>query len=171
MNGENKELKDEIIQLGTRYGIVTPYTSFLVTEDMKDIGMRHDMPAAQRRRMNEMAKAAPPAGSAGGAMSTGQAAVDFTLAVRELKESNGAGTPESYSTSIRTVGDKTFRLQSEEWIDTEFKASSAMPTLEVQFGSEEFFNLIAKEPRLAEFFSLGKRVTVVFRGKVYRVTS
>ena len=34
-NGENKELKDEVIQLGKQYAIATPYTSFLVTEDTK----------------------------------------------------------------------------------------------------------------------------------------
>ena len=28
-NGEQKELRDEIVDLGTRYGIVTPYTSYL----------------------------------------------------------------------------------------------------------------------------------------------
>jgi Ca-activated chloride channel homolog len=33
LNGEQKELKDEIVRLGTKYGIVTPYTSFLVVED------------------------------------------------------------------------------------------------------------------------------------------
>src|SRR5215468_7292443 len=32
LNGESKELRDEIIELGTRYGIVTPYTSYLVLE-------------------------------------------------------------------------------------------------------------------------------------------
>src|SRR5690606_9976879 len=31
-NGESKELKDEIIDLGTRYGIVTPYTSYLAAD-------------------------------------------------------------------------------------------------------------------------------------------
>jgi Ca-activated chloride channel family protein len=33
LKGENKELKDEIIALSTRFGIMTPYTSYLVTED------------------------------------------------------------------------------------------------------------------------------------------
>lgn len=33
LNGEQKELRDEIVRLGTKYGIVTPYTSFLVVED------------------------------------------------------------------------------------------------------------------------------------------
>ncbi|HYY96958.1 MAG TPA: VIT and VWA domain-containing protein, partial [Pyrinomonadaceae bacterium] len=32
-NGEQKELTDEIVDLGTRYGIVTPYTSYLALED------------------------------------------------------------------------------------------------------------------------------------------
>src|SRR5205085_10274285 len=31
-NGEQKELTDEIVDLGTRYGIVTPYTSYLAVE-------------------------------------------------------------------------------------------------------------------------------------------
>ena len=31
--GENAELKDEVTQLAKQYGIVTPYTSYLVTED------------------------------------------------------------------------------------------------------------------------------------------
>lgn len=33
LNGERAELKDEIVALGKKYGIVTPYTSYLVVED------------------------------------------------------------------------------------------------------------------------------------------
>jgi len=33
LHGENPELRDEVIALGREYGIVTPYTSYLVTED------------------------------------------------------------------------------------------------------------------------------------------
>jgi Ca-activated chloride channel family protein len=36
LNGESTELKDEVISLAQRYGIVTPYTSYLVVED--DLG-------------------------------------------------------------------------------------------------------------------------------------
>ena len=32
-HGENGELKEEVTQLAKQYGIVTPYTSYLVTED------------------------------------------------------------------------------------------------------------------------------------------
>ena len=173
LNGENQELKDEIIQLGTRYGIVTPYTSFLVTEDMKDIGRHTTM--EQVRALDSMTRMAP--GSIGGisggapAAASGESAVVYSRAEREMKESAKIASPESYLTTVRTVGDKTFQLKGEEWTDTEFKDSSTLQKVEVQFGSEEFFNLIAKEPKLSEFFSLGKKVTVVFKGKVYRVSS
>jgi Ca-activated chloride channel family protein len=33
LRGERAELKDEIVALGKKYGIVTPYTSYLVVED------------------------------------------------------------------------------------------------------------------------------------------
>jgi uncharacterized protein YegL len=175
LNGENRELKDEIIQLGTRYGIVTPYTSLLVTEDMKDVG-RRNVPIEQRRAMDSMSKMSPGLGGAFGVGSpssgtaSGESAVVYSKAEKEMKESANIGSPESYFTSVRTVADKTFQLKGEEWVDTEVKESSSLPKVETQFGSDEFFSLIAKEPKLAEFFSLGKKVTVVFKGKVYRVT-
>ncbi|MDP2275664.1 MAG: VIT domain-containing protein [Archangium sp.] len=42
LRGEKPELKEEIIALGKKYGIVTPYTSYLVVEDTP-------MPVAQNR--------------------------------------------------------------------------------------------------------------------------
>ncbi len=33
LNGENKELVDSVVSLSVRYGIITPYTSFLIEED------------------------------------------------------------------------------------------------------------------------------------------
>jgi len=177
LNGENRELKDEIIQLGTRYGIVTPYTSFLVTEDMKDVG-RRNIPIEDRRALESM-RAAPGMGQGTGALSThgretitvtGESAVAYSKAENKMKGLDKIESPESYFTSVRTVGEKTFQMKGEEWIDTVANDSSSLPKVEVQFGSEEFFNLISKEPKLAEFFSLGKKVTVVFKGRIYRVT-
>lgn len=191
LNGENKELKDEIIGLGTRYGIVTPYTSFLVTEDMKDIGRMtggrdgQPLPAPRERSraFDEMAKAAPAPGigsgdgsgvgatSIGSRRASGESAVVYSKAEKEMKEADKVDSPDAYLLSVRTVGSKTFQFKGDEWADTEFKAGAALPEVKVEFGSDEFFNLIIKEPKLAEFFALGKRVTVVYKGKVYRVVS
>ena len=185
LNGENKELKDEIVQLGTRYGIVTPYTSFLVTEDMKDIG--HEPwrdtigprgSAERRRDFKAMTEAAPAANNGAVDMTlrvqerlSGESAVAYSQAEKKMKESDKVESADDYLMSMRTVAEKTFKLKGDEWVDTEFKDDATLPQVKLQFGSEEFFSLIAKEPKLAEFFALGKKVTVVYKGKVYRVTS
>lgn len=70
LRGEKPELRDEIVTLGKKYGIVTPYTSYLVVEDTP-------MPVAQNRppppppqdpwRFRSEDKSAPaPRGSASG---------------------------------------------------------------------------------------------------------
>ena len=109
----------------------------------------------------------PPPGMSTNA--SGEAAVVYSQAERKMKDSDKVESPESYLTSVRAIGDKTFQLKGDEWVDTELKDTSTMPKVEVQFGSDEFFSLIAKEPKLADFFSLGKKVSVVFKGKIYRV--
>jgi Ca-activated chloride channel family protein len=44
MGGEKKELVDEVVALSKRYGIVTPYTSYLVTEDTPQVAIRDPGP-------------------------------------------------------------------------------------------------------------------------------
>ena len=44
LRGENKELRDEIVDLARRYAIVTPYTSYLIVEDEA----RRGVPVASR---------------------------------------------------------------------------------------------------------------------------
>ncbi len=48
LHGENKEIKDEVTQLARQYGIVTPYTAYLIIEDEKQRGV----PVAQRTLRN-----------------------------------------------------------------------------------------------------------------------
>jgi len=44
LRGENKELRDEVVDLARRYAIVTPYTSYLIVEDEA----RRGVPVASR---------------------------------------------------------------------------------------------------------------------------
>ena len=164
LNGENRELVDEIVSLGTRFGIVTPYTSFLVTEDMKDrarLGGREGQFTDRMRAMRpEMAGQAAPA--------SGEMAVLRSQVERKIKEAErDDGLTDSLST-VRVVGSKTFLMKDGVWVDTEYKADMRLPKVDVTFGSEEFFKLVADKPELAEFFALGKKVIVVLGGKVYQ---
>ncbi|MDQ2920921.1 MAG: trypsin, partial [Acidobacteriota bacterium] len=169
-NGEQPELRDEIVDLGTRYGIVTPYTSYLALE-----------PGATLQNVNRSnlgfingrgaANAPPPPApmkAADAKAVTGVAAVQQSKRAREQQEVMKLET-DSASSAIRTAGGKTFYLRDGIWTDSEFKAGSALPVTVVKFGSDEYFNLLKQKPRLGEFFSLGERVIVIFEGRIYRV--
>lgn len=51
INGENKELRDEVTTIARQFGIITPYTAYLIIEDER----RREVPLA-RQSLNEMAK-------------------------------------------------------------------------------------------------------------------
>jgi Ca-activated chloride channel family protein len=175
LNGEQPELRDEIVDLGTRYGIVTPYTSYLALEPNAVVG---GVTAARRdnrgflsgERMKNAPQPAPPPKAADVRITTGQAAVALSKQARAQLEVDRIekGTA---SSSTKNVAGKTFYLRDGVWIDSEFKTGSTLPETVVKFGSDEYFALLKQKPRLGEYMSLGEQVIVVFEGRIYKVTS
>ena len=170
LNGEQRELKDEIVDLGTRYGIVTPYTSYLALEPDEGApitGLRRDNRGFAAGRTG--AAPPPPAPTAADMnATTGQFAVTLSKQARAKQEV--VRVEELPASSVmRSAGRKTFYLRDEVWTDSEFKAGTALPETVVKFGSEQYFALLKQKPQLASFFSLGEQVVVVFEGRVYKV--
>jgi Ca-activated chloride channel family protein len=186
-NGEQKELRDEIVDLGTRYGIVTPYTSYLAVEN-NNVSQDVVVTESDRPTMNRTmtSRATMPGGLYGGAPPksmpiTAEAAKADTgaLAVQQSKRARAqqetvtiaADDKEIPASVMRSVGEKTFYLRDGVWTDSEFKADSSLPVRTLTFGSDEYFSVLRKESRLAEYFALGERVVVVYNGVVYRVNA
>jgi len=173
-NGEQPELRDEIVDLGTRYGIVTPYTSYLALEPNASVQNITSLPMKDRgfiggnRRSGGAPSSAPKAADANA--TTGVAAVQQSKLAREQQEVSRIGT-DSPSSMMRTAGGKTFYLRDGIWIDSDFKTDMTLPETVVKFGSDEYFALLKQKPRLAEFFSLGEQVIVIFEGRTYRVNA
>ena len=114
------------------------------------------------------AAAAPPKEAA--KAKTGELAVQQSKRDRAQQDALRADEGAS-SLAVRKVGDKTFYLRDGVWTDSEFKPDAKLPETAVEFGGDEYFALIKREPQLARFFSLGERVVVVHDGRVYRVNS
>jgi hypothetical protein len=70
--------------------------------------------------------------------------------------------------AISYVADKTFVQRAGVWTDTAYQQGS--DTRKVTFASDEYFELLAQKPELAQFFALGTRVIVVLDGVAYEVT-
>ncbi len=173
-NGEQKELRDEIVDLGTRYGIVTPYTSYLALEpNAQPVDAVAPMRDMQRRvvpgaRVGNMAP--PPKAKAEATASTGAGAVVQSKRARAQQEQLRIDADYD-SRAVKTAGGKTFYLDGDVWTDAEFKADGKLPETVVKFGSDEYFALLKQKAALATFFALGERVVVVLDGRVYRVTN
>jgi Ca-activated chloride channel family protein len=173
-NGEQQELRDEIVDLGTRYGIVTPYTSYLALEPNVTARDVTSLPLNNRGNFGAgRATNAPPPSPAKAADAraiTGATAVQQSKRAREQQEVVRV-EGESVSSAIKTAGGKTFYLREGVWTDSDFKPGAGLPETVVKFGSDEYYALLKQKPQLATYFALGEKVSVILGGRVYRVNA
>ncbi len=156
LHGENRELLDEIISLSVRYGIMTPYTSFLVDERqdiLTDYG-RETLAAGSRL-------AAPM-----GMPVTGAEAVADSQVQSSLSQSERGGG--SQVAEIKVVANKTFVLRDGIWTDTTYDPQE-MRVTPVRFGSETYFALLANQAEWGKYLAVGDRTIVVLDGIAYEI--
>jgi Ca-activated chloride channel family protein len=162
LHGENRELIDEVVKLSIRYGIITPYTSFLVEETERALSEEGRRGIADEAYQQAMTATPAPASGAG--------AVQKSQEQVQLEGAEAPAAPaEGYAQQVRLVGDKAFVLRDGVWTDTSFDPSR-MTTTRLAFGSDAFFELLAAHPELGRFFALGERVIVVVDGVAYETT-
>ncbi len=140
--GESDELVNEVIALSREYGIITPYTSFLVDEGNLS---EEDAAAAVYRA------AAP---------TSGASAVQAATALRDLAESAAAPTE---SEAVRIVGDRAYFLRDGFWTDSLF---SSEETLDLRAYSSAVFDLLHLLPWVAPHLAVGDRI-ILRVGDVY----
>jgi Ca-activated chloride channel family protein len=170
LHGENPELVDAVVDLSLEFGIVTPYTSYLITED--DILSQEARESAASAASTQIA-AAP----ASGAAAVDQAQEVQALADAAVPQAMPAATfvtesGESVTAAevLRYAGTRAFVLRDGVWIDTTFDPET-MTTTDVAFASDEYFTLLQEHPELGKAFALGQQVIVVVGDTAYQVTA
>jgi len=171
LHGKDPELVDEVVRLSLRYGIATPYTSFLV-EEPQPVPMARapavpgvvetvvvEKPVEVRKIVEKVVMATPLAAS-------GAEAVAEAEARKELR--SAARAPLEEAKAVRHVGEHTFINRGGIWVDTGFDAGE-MQVTKVVFGSSRYFELAAN-PEVAGYLALGPQVIFVFEGKAYQIT-
>ncbi|HVH13631.1 MAG TPA: hypothetical protein VM759_11290, partial [Longimicrobium sp.] len=166
-HGENRELVQEVTDLGTRFGIVTPYTSFLALEPG---AVAQDMAAMQGRVSGRIpaspAPPPPPVMTVTGAGAVGESRLSRARQDALQMEYVAADAGRQ---AMRQVGARTFYQRGTVWVDAEISDSTRVPTTEVEFASEEYYALIRRIPVLAQYFAQGEEVDVIHEGRQYRV--
>ncbi len=188
LNGENQELVDEVIALSRRYGIVTPYTSYLVVEEgmsttspmptpppppiwfpppMSGVG-GGPMPKAEAPSApmdyyeDEMAMDGllKSAGSTSSDTAMGEEAIKGGKKLKKMKDAEKIDSSPSLT---KWAAGRAFTWKQGRWVDSEY--SGSMKTLEIGYATEAYFELLALVPELKDAMSLGTDVTIVVAGK------
>ncbi len=176
-NGVQKELRDEIVDLGTRYGIVTPYTSYLATDGSDKMPSSNDphgfvIQSTIGRRADSGSSSSNAPAKMKPAEASGAGAVLASKDAREKQNNyilDGADDEVLKSGGVQKIGVKTFYLEKGVWIDGEYQESAKLTEIKLKFASEGYFDLLKQEKDLAQYFAMGNQVVVVWRGVVYRI--
>ena len=180
LHGESAELRDEVSQLARKYGIVTPYTSYLILEDET----RRDVPVPLRTQ-------APAPASAGQdyedfrSRTEGVEAVGGAQAAKELKESRNEAGISTANAAIdkargkqielnqsRNLAGKTFFQNGSVWIDQEAQdLPTSAPRRQIKFASPEYFDLLAENPAICQWLSVGPAVQIVVDHQLIQIVN
>jgi Ca-activated chloride channel homolog len=141
VEGTRASLVEEIVGIATRFGIVTPYTSYLAEEP--ELALRPDV---ARQAVEDAAAAAP---------ASGEEAVKGASDLEQLRE----GRLELGGQAARVIGAHSYYLVDGTWIREGFEPGADAP--EVAVGSDAFRALIEVDPDIAAAAALGERVVVL----------
>jgi len=174
------EVRDEVIKLSKKYGIVTPLTAALITED----GAVPNSPIAagggfggapgtvfrsggRGASADSAAKTQSYAGFGGAAApSSGANAVRAAKAGREMRETERVKD----DANARYIEGKAFFLRDGVWTDTAFDAAKSPKPETIKFGSTPYFALLKeKDARIAKWLSIGERAILVIGNRVIKI--
>jgi len=173
LHGEEKELVDEIVDLSIRYGIITPYTSFLVEETelaLSEAGRQglSDQVAAEATAAPAVGGEAVQRSEAEKALSNVQAPAAAPMPTQIVELAGATDQHGNLISPVKYVGDKTFIYDEGTWTDTTFDPDRMAPT-PVSFGSDDYFELVASRPEWGKYLAVGDHVIVVLDGTAYEV--
>ncbi len=120
------------------------------------------------------------ANQVGEALRAGVAEADRSLRMRATAPAVGtpAGTQPrvdagaqlvAYTRQSRFAGGRSFFFNNNQWIDSEVQTLQTATRTQIQFASQEYFDLMARHPEVGEWLALGPSVQFVLRGIIYDI--
>ena len=179
-SGETMEVRDEVVRLSKRYGIMTPYTSFLAAPEEERVvsGMMSQAPPGQlapitvqgRADLIQMDQATTKRAIESSKLKAGRSAA--SVAPEMLGAFDGAADAEAKEerdgTQV-TMSGKRFTKLYGIWTDWDAtKSQTVTDTLVIKPYSEAYFKLSANK-EIAAILSLGDRVIFLWNNALIRI--
>ncbi len=161
MHGEDDELIDEIVALSKKHGIITDYTSFLITGD-EQYAAEEMYFGGSRLRANESFKdnlagnySAPSGAGAvrqsdniGGMQKSGKVYKEYAIDLDKAK----------VQTKYTQVGAQNFVNISNNWIQGDLEDEKY--DMEIKNFSSAYFKILELDPSLGRYLGLGENVRI-----------
>jgi Ca-activated chloride channel family protein len=195
LHGENAELREEVVALARQYGIVTPYTAYLIVEDES----KRNVASANQSlsRLSQDKDAALEANlmwdsfkkerSGGGAVanaqsqnffkyadqahvaiSAGNSAALSSVAVAKRAPNSGVTRLGQYAQQTRFVNGRAFFQNGSQWVDGNVQALTKRAQL--KFNSKEYFDFLSSHPESAPWLALGTNVLLAVGDTAYEIS-
>ena len=170
-----------MIRLARQYGIVTPYTSYLIVEDEKIRRDRGDLaesdmtlgrgmaasPALAQKQREEFADMKDKSGQGSVRASSELQKLNQAQAVAETR--SGDSRLQDLGRQFKTVQGKAFYSSDGVWTDARIQEATKLPVTRIAFASDDYFALLKKQPELAPVLALGRNVRFVAAGRVIEI--
>lgn len=192
LHGKDKELIDEITQLARTYGIITPYTSYLIVEDEETRFHRRELDRlnqtlGQVTERREEFRRKVKRNFDDMKFKSGSAGVRASQEVQQLNDAanfaqakpgksrldyrDRQGNTQNISRQLKNIQGRSFYNAGKYWVDalaqqTQFQGQKAR---RIQFATDAYFELIDKEPLTAQFLALGKNIRFVWNNTLYEI--
>ena len=171
LHGQNKELVEEVTRLATRYGILTPYTSYLVLEPGMSAESEVSEALRERRVQTRPADAAGAPGmkgDGGGDVYASPAPTEATTGAGAIQRSEGEVALRDADRAwydanleVRQAGSRTFYRVDEAWVDSTWpKDTKDRKVLQIKFGSDAYFELATLRKDLQDYLAVGSPVKI-----------
>ncbi len=190
LHGKSKELVDEITQLARTYGIITPYTSYLIVEDEKLRVRRREIRSIdqtlggtyghdhnfERKNKEEFSSLN---------LKSGSPSIRISKEIQELNKASNyvqtkqgqsrlyykdkKGEIQNVSQEIKNILGRAFYNIGKTWVDSKVQSQKKKQINRIKFASVEYFKLLRKEPISAKFLALGKNVRFVLNNSIYEI--
>ncbi len=186
LNGDDKELIDEVTMLAREHGIITPYTSYLIMEDEETRirggrlvdGLQSLAPRPELKKENEVDYLRMKDKSGKGSIEVSEEFQNLNSATNYSQTQQGKdrlsykddkGNLQNLSQQVKNVLGRAVYQQDKFWVDSELQKRETKNAKRIQFNSDEYFTLLNKEPETAQFLALGQNVRFYHNNVFYEV--
>ena len=177
LNGESKEVKDELIATAKKYGIITPYTSFLIIEDEADL-LRRGRIGMEEAIWNQRNRQLPTTPSKKEIVLQDESAdVQKSRVSNNVVQNNYKalayldknGQQQNLASEVQFVNGRAFYKQDSLWIDANVLSNTKkLGEKKIIYASKAYFNLLSQK-EMQQYLSIGSNIAFIHNNTKYLV--